>query len=68
MESLEQQQHVRKALDTLDEREREVMKRYLGLDGEHLTMAQIGEMMGLKRERIRQIRDKAIRKLRRIFS
>ena len=68
MESREQLQRVRKALDTLDEREREVMKRYLGLDGEHLTMAQIGETMGLKRERIRQIRDKAIRKLRRIFS
>ena len=51
--------------DLLMGREREVIKRFYGLDNKHETMAEIAADMGLKRERVRQIRDQAIRKMRR---
>ncbi len=44
-------------------REREVIKRFYGLDTQHQTMTEIAADMGLKRERVRQIRDRAIRKM-----
>ncbi len=47
----------------LDEREREVATSLYGLDGTPLTMAETAERMGLKRERVRQIRNKAVRRL-----
>jgi RNA polymerase primary sigma factor len=52
----------------LNDREQAVIKRYFGIDTDHQTMAEIGEELGLKRERIRQIRDKALRKLRKASS
>lgn len=52
------------AISMLDEREQAVIKRFFGIEYERMTMAEIGEEMGLKRERIRQIRDKAMRKLK----
>ena len=52
------------AISMLDEREQTVIKRFFGIEYERMTMAEIGEEMGLKRERIRQIRDKAMRKLK----
>lgn len=57
-------QKINNAIAKLDDREREVVKRYFGIGAETNTMAEIGEAMGLKRERVRQIRNKAIRKLR----
>jgi RNA polymerase primary sigma factor len=48
----------------LPEREQEVIKSVFGIGRSHLTMAETGAEMGLKRERVRQIRDKALRKLR----
>jgi RNA polymerase primary sigma factor len=51
--------------DVLNDRERQVLEDYFGLNGDWLTMAEIGEKMHLKRERVRQVRDTAIRKLRR---
>lgn len=57
-------QKINKAIAKLDDREREVVKRYFGIGAETNTMAEIGGAMGLKRERVRQIRNKAIRKLR----
>lgn len=54
---------VKLRLSVLDDRSRQVMAYYYGIDADHLTMAEIGERMGLKRERVRQIRDKALRKL-----
>ena len=51
-------------IDVLNDREREVVSRYYGLKGWRQTMAEIGEDMDLKRERVRQERDKAVRKLR----
>ena len=55
------------ALGVLDERESRVVNAFFGINQEHETMAEIAEDMDLKRERIRQIRDKAIRKLRKAY-
>ena len=52
------------AIGTLNEREQAVVRKFFGVDCQRMTMAEIGEELGLKRERIRQIRDKAMRKLR----
>lgn len=51
------------ALVALDERERKVVAALFGVGCERLTMAEVAAEMGLKRERVRQIRDKAVRKL-----
>lgn len=55
-----------KLLDQLDSREREVVQRFYGLGVASLTMAEIGKELGLKRERVRQIRDKAVRHICRL--
>ncbi len=55
------------ALGLLDKRESRVVNAFFGIDQEHETMAEIAEDMGLKRERVRQIRDKAVRKLRKAY-
>jgi RNA polymerase primary sigma factor len=56
---------VRRALASLSEREAEVIRLYYGLDREHsLTLEEIGEKFNLTRERVRQIKEKAIRRLR----
>ena len=63
MSSLERE--VRDSLDTLKEREKDVIKMYFGIDREYaLTLNEIGEEFGLTRERVRQIKEKAIRRLR----
>ena len=62
MESLREE--LRKVLDTLKERERLVIKHYYGIDTQEKTLEEIGSKYGLTRERVRQIREKAIRKLR----
>ena len=54
---------IQKGLDVLDKREKRIITYIYGLTGSHYTMAEIAEEMGLKRERVRQIRDKALRKL-----
>ena len=53
------------SLGCLNERERKVIILYYGLGTDALTMMEIADEMGLKRERVRQIRKKAERKLRR---
>ncbi len=50
-------------IGVLNEREQSVIRHYYGIDYERQTMAEIGELMGLKRERVRQIRNQALRKL-----
>ncbi len=56
---------VKRALSTLSEREAEVIRLYFGLGNEHsLTLEEIGERFSLTRERVRQIKEKAIRRLR----
>tara|TARA_Y100001970_G_scaffold294179_1_gene448040 strand:+ start:11458 stop:12471 length:1014 start_codon:yes stop_codon:yes gene_type:complete len=63
MSSLEKE--VRNSLDTLKDREQDVIKMYFGIDREYaLTLNEIGEEFGLTRERVRQIKEKAIRRLR----
>ncbi len=57
---------IDRALASLSEREAEVIKLYFGLNKEHsLTLEEIGERFNLTRERVRQIKEKAIRRLRR---
>lgn len=53
-------------INVLNEREQEVVKRYFGVNAERQTMAEIAEVLGLKRERVRQVRDQALRKLRKV--
>ena len=55
------------ALLSLTERERHVVGAFFGLDREHETLAEIAEDMELKRERVRQIRNRAIRRLRKTY-
>ena len=56
---------VERALETLSDREAEVVRLYFGLNREHpLTLEEIGELFNLTRERVRQIKEKAIRRLR----
>ena len=55
------------ALGSLDQRETKVIDAFFGIGQERETMAEIAEDMDLKRERIRQIRDKAVRKLRKAY-
>lgn len=51
-------------LDTLDERERTIVEDYFGLSGTPRTLEDIGEDFSLTKERVRQIKEKALRKLR----
>ena len=56
---------VQRALSTLTSREADVITLYFGLNGEHaMTLEEIGEKFNLTRERVRQIKEKAIRRLR----
>jgi RNA polymerase primary sigma factor len=56
---------VQRALSTLTTREADVITLYFGLNGEHaMTLEEIGEKFNLTRERVRQIKEKAIRRLR----
>lgn len=56
---------VHRALSTLSEREAEVVRLYFGLHREHpMTLEEIGEKFSLTRERVRQIKEKALRRLR----
>jgi RNA polymerase primary sigma factor len=62
MESL--QAEIKQALRILNERERNVIEAFFGINGPELTLEEIGEKYGLTRERVRQIKEKAIRRLR----
>jgi RNA polymerase primary sigma factor len=56
---------VRSALTTLEARDAKVLRLYFGLEGEREhTLEEIGNMLGVTRERIRQLRDRALRRLR----
>ena len=62
MESLKSE--IRNALNILSDRERKVIEDSYGIGGQELTLEEIGTKYGLSRERVRQIKEKAIRKLR----
>ena len=55
---------VERALSTLTERERDIIKLFFGINCQEMTLEEIGEKFGLTRERVRQIKEKAIRRLR----
>eukprot|EP01156_Anaeramoeba_ignava_P020885 Anaeramoba_ignava/c17477_g1_i1.p1 GENE.c17477_g1_i1~~c17477_g1_i1.p1 ORF type:complete len:125 (-),score=22.93 c17477_g1_i1:280-654(-) len=58
-------QEIRETLATLKDRERKVIQMYFGIDREYsLTLNEIGDEFGLTRERVRQIKEKAINRLR----
>lgn len=57
--------HINEVLDTLNDREKKVLKLRFGLeDGRQRTLEEVGREFGVTRERIRQIEAKALRKLR----
>jgi RNA polymerase primary sigma factor len=56
---------IASALSSLPEREAEVLRLYYGIETDHaMTLEEIGEKFNLTRERVRQIKEKAIRRLR----
>ena len=55
---------LEQSLATLDERQKTVVRMCYGIGEEQFSMAEIGQRLGITRERVRQIRDKALRKLR----
>ena len=55
---------IERALSTLTERERDIVKDFFGIGTQEMTLEEIGEKFGLTRERVRQIKEKAIRRLR----
>jgi RNA polymerase primary sigma factor len=58
-------EQIERALDTLSARDARVLRLYFGLEGdrEH-TLEEIGNMLGVTRERVRQLRDRALKRLR----
>jgi RNA polymerase primary sigma factor len=59
------QKEIERSLSTLTERERDVIKLFFGIGQNHgLTLEEIGAKFDLTRERVRQIKEKAIRRLR----
>jgi len=62
MESLSRE--IDRSLATLTERERDIIKLFFGIAETEMTLEEIGEHFGLTRERVRQIKEKAIRRLR----
>ncbi len=55
---------IERALSTLSVREREIIKSFFGVGCQEMTLEEIGERFGLTRERVRQIKEKALRRLR----
>jgi len=58
---------IEEVLGTLKEREAKILRLYFGLEGqEPMTLEEIGSMMGITRERVRQIKEKALARLRHV--
>ena len=59
------QREIERSLSTLTDKEREIIRLFFGIGMNHgLTLEEIGAKFSLTRERVRQIKEKAIRKLR----
>ena len=55
---------IDRALDTLTPREKEIIRMFFGIGEQEKTLEEIGDKFNLTRERVRQIKEKAIRRLR----
>ena len=55
---------IDRALSTLTDREKEILQMFFGIGTQEMTLEEIGDKFGLTRERVRQIKEKAIRRLR----
>ena len=55
---------IDRALSTLSDREKEIIKMFFGIGTQEMTLEEIGDKFGLTRDRVRQIKEKAIRRLR----
>lgn len=55
---------IEKTMSVLSEREIKIINMYFGIDGQSMTLEQIGDEFDLTKERIRQIKEKALRKLK----
>jgi RNA polymerase primary sigma factor len=55
---------IDRALQILTPREREIIRSFFGIACQEMTLEEIGERLDLTRERVRQIKEKAIRKLK----
>ena len=55
---------IDRALSTLSEREKEIIQMFFGINHQEMTLEEIGDKFKLTRERVRQIKEKAIRRLR----
>lgn len=55
---------IDRALNTLTEREKDIIRMFFGIGEQEKTLEEIGDKFGLTRERVRQIKEKAIRRLR----
>ena len=53
-----------RALSTLPEREADILRKFFGIGGKEMNLEEIGNEFGLTRERVRQIKEKALRHLR----
>ena len=61
-----EEEHLKRVLTVLDDRQRQVLTLLFGIGTDHHTMMEVACIMGLRRERVRQIRDTALRKLRKV--
>ncbi len=55
---------IDRALSTLTDREKEIVQMFFGIGMQEMTLEEIGDRFGLTRERVRQIKEKAIRRLK----
>lgn len=55
---------IERALVTLSEREQTILRGYFGINQREMSLEEIGEQTGLTRERVRQLKEKAIKRLR----
>ena len=55
---------IDRALSTLTDREKDIIQMFFGIGMQEMTLEEIGDRFGLTRERVRQIKEKAIRRLK----